>query len=94
MKNQVYSWRLDSELKTALEEAARNNKTTISGLLEVIVTEWLRDQHSDESDTDFQERLRNSAAQCFGTLNGGVPDRSENVRNTVQDRLKRKRRAG
>ena len=94
MKNQVYSWRLDSELKAELEEAARSNKTTISGLLEVIVSEWLRDQHTDESDSDFQERLHNSAVQCFGAFNGGVPGRSENVRNAVKDRLKQKRRAG
>ena len=94
MKNQVYSWRLDAELKAELEEAARCNKTTISGLLEVIVNEWLQDQRTKESDSDLQERLHSSAAQCFGTFNGGVPGRSENVRDTVQDRLKRKRRAG
>ena len=94
MKDQVYSWRLNSELKAELEEAARNNKTTISSLLEVIVYEWLRDQHTDESDSDFQERLHSSAAQCFGAFNGGVSGRSENARNAIQDRLKRKRRAG
>ena len=94
MKNQVYSWRLDSELKAELEEAARSNQTTISGLLDIIVSEWLRDQHTDDSDSDFQERLHNSAVQCFGAFNGGVSDRSRSVRNAVQDRLKRKRRAG
>lgn len=94
MKNQVYSWRLDSELKAELEEAARSNKTTIAGLLEVIVSEWLREQHTNESDSGFQERLHNSAVQCFGAFNGGVPGRSENVRKAVQDRLKQKRRAG
>ena len=94
MKNQVYSWRLDSELKAELEEAARSNQTTISGLLDIIVSEWLRDQHTDDSDSDFQERLHNSAVQCFGAFNGGVSGRSRSVRNAVQDRLKRKRRAG
>lgn len=93
MKNQVYSWRLDAELKAALEEAARSSNTTISGLLEVIVTEWLRDQHTDESDSDFQGRLHKSAMQCFGAINGGVPSRSANAREAVRDRMKR-RRAG
>ena len=91
MKNQVYSWRLDADLKSALEEAARSSNTTVSGLLEVIVTEWLRDQHADEADSAFQDRLHESALQCFGTINGGVPGRSENTRRTIRDRLTRKR---
>jgi len=41
-KTEVYSWRLDPELKERLGAAARDEKTSIGGLLDRIAREWLQ----------------------------------------------------
>lgn len=40
-KTQVYSWRLDADLKRRLEEAAREEGISIAVLLERISCNWL-----------------------------------------------------
>ncbi len=40
-KTEVYSWRLSTELKTQLEAAARDEKTSVGAILERVVREWL-----------------------------------------------------
>lgn len=93
MKDQVYSWRIDGSLKSALEEAARNSNTTLAGLLEGIATEWLENQPSAASDAQIQAELKQSARKCFGTLSGSDYPTSEKTREAIRNRLKR-RQAG
>jgi hypothetical protein len=88
MESEVYSWRLSPALKSALEETARQERATVSVLLERIVAEWLtthrlaRNQEEEE-----QQRLHAAAVQTFGTLRGANPNRSMQVRETVRTRL-------
>jgi hypothetical protein len=91
MKTQVYSWRLDNKLKSALEEAARNNDVTISGLLEDIVTEWLQSQPTSDDDAEVQRLLHLAASECAGKVKGGDSGRSQNVQKLVREKLKHKR---
>ena len=55
-KTQVYSWRLDDGLKSALEQAARDSDTSVASLLEEIVTSWLAEREDAEDDAERQER--------------------------------------
>ncbi len=64
-KTEVYSWRLSEELKGELEEAAKQEQQSVSGLLERIVDEWLhtfrvaRNGNEEEhSHCPEQERIR------------------------------------
>ena len=49
-KTEVYSWRLDPDLKQRLAAAARDEKTSIGGLLDRIAREWLGGHRPDEND--------------------------------------------
>lgn len=93
-KTEVYSWRVSPDTKGDLEEVARREKLSVSGLLERIVQEWLEDYGSKfADDEDQQERLHKAASRTFGKIRGGDPHRSERVRQTLRSRLAR-RRAG
>ena len=88
MKSEVYSWRLSPALKSALEETARQERATVSVLLERIVSEWLTAHRLESNrEEDEQQRLHAAAAQTFGTLRGANPNRSLQVRETVRARL-------
>jgi hypothetical protein len=41
-KSEVYSWRLDPDLKRRLEGAAHAEKTSLSELLGLMARDWLR----------------------------------------------------
>ncbi len=93
-KSEVYSWRLSSDLKEALEEAARRERQSVSKLLERIVRVWLKQSRRIGSrDAEEQVRLHKAAARTLGSIRGGNPNRSERVREDLQFRL-RQRRAG
>ena len=49
-KTEVYSWRLDPDLKQRLEDAARAEKTSVGSLLDRIARDWLGKQQIDEDD--------------------------------------------
>lgn len=93
-KSEVYSWRVAPETKAALEYVARRERSSIGRVLQRVVHEWLvaggRDTESDEAD---QARLHAAAARTFGTIRGGNPHRSEQVRALIRRRLVQ-RRAG
>ena len=72
---EVYSWRLATELKAALEQEARRERATVGGLLERIALEWL------------SARRHVDAAKTVGTIAGGDPGRSTGVRAAVRHRL-------
>ena len=89
-KSEVYSWRLSTATKTALEDEARREGTTVSGLLERMTREWMaRRRLTADDDAAEQVRLHERARQAIGTINGGLPP-STSVREVVRARLKRR----
>jgi len=101
-KSEVYSWRIDPDLKDVLERAARAENGSVAQLLERIVSEWLEGdaasgddeevQRSLQSgdDEEVQRSLHKTANACFGTLRGGDPDLAERAgeraRAKIQER--------
>jgi len=90
MKTEVYSWRVSRELKTGLERAARRRKLSLSAVLDLAAVEWLKKTEPDSGSDEVQHRLHTSSAKVFGSISGGNPSRSENVRQTVRERLRRR----
>ncbi len=90
-KNEVYSWRVAPEVKSGLEAAARVRKTSMARLLDQIASEWLDREDETTGDAEIQTRLHEAAAQTFGTIRGGDPLRSQQVRQRVRQRLQRDR---
>ena len=88
-KTEVYSWRLEPQIKMALETEARLQGRTLAEVLDSIAKQWLemRKQRNGDDEAE-QARLHAAAAKCFGTISGGDPHRSEKVREIVRMRLK------
>lgn len=88
-KTEVYSWRMNPEIKMGLEEEAREHGLTLAEFLDDtalrIIEEGRRRRNGDEAE---QKRLHAAAAKCFGTIAGGDPHRSEKVSETIRKRLK------
>ncbi len=89
MKSEVYSWRVSTDLKTGLEREARRRKISVSAALDLAARDWLERGAEIEGDED-QARLRKAASKCFGVLASGNAHRSENVRQAVAQRLRRR----
>ncbi len=91
MKTEVYSWRLSPRLKNELAEAARAEKKSVAELLEQIAEDWLeRFRAPDESEEEEQKRLHEAAMRCAGTIHGDDPNRAENARSLVRERIARR----
>jgi hypothetical protein len=90
MKTEVYSWRVSAELKTGLEREARRRKISLACALDLAAEEWLKNNGADKDDDREQKRLHEAASKFFGTITGGDPHRSENVRQLVRERLRRR----
>src|SRR5262245_3591556 len=86
-KSEVYSWRLDPDLKQRLGAAARDEKTSIGGLLERIAREWLGRHRPDEDDEAMQRRIRAEAEKWIGSINSGDPFGSERVKERVRAKI-------
>jgi len=91
-KTEVYSWRLDRDLKQRLESAARDEKTSIGGLLDRIAREWLGKHWGDKDDEALQNRLRAELMKVAGTIRSGDPYGSERVKERVRAKLVAKHR--
>jgi hypothetical protein len=89
-KTEVYSWRLDADLKRRLEEAARAEKTSVGGLLERMARHWLGRGRPDEDDEALQRRLHAEAEKWIGSISSGDPDGSEQVKERVREYVKQK----
>lgn len=89
--NEVYSWRLDTALKEALERAARADNTSVADLLRMIAADWLASNSASGEDAESQLRLRNQALCCAGTIRGGDPDRAEQASSRVRAALESRR---
>jgi len=91
MRTEVYSWRLSRELKTDVERAARLRKEPVSSILEMAVRDWLQKSAAENGeDAEEQRRLHAAAEACFGTMSSGKRIGSENVREAVRERLKKR----
>jgi hypothetical protein len=89
-KTEVYSWRLDPDLKQRLESAARDEKTSIGGLLDRIAREWLGRHRPDEDDEEEQLRLHSEARKWIGSISSGDPYGSEQVKERVRKYVEQK----
>jgi hypothetical protein len=89
MKTEVYSWRVSRELKSGLEREARRRKLSLSAVLDLAAIEWLNRTEPESGSDAEQHRLHASAAKAFGSIAGGDPSRSVNVRKAVRERLRR-----
>ena len=88
--NELYSWRLDTALKEALERAARADNTSVANLLRTIVTDWLS-SNAAPADAESQLRMRKQALSVAGTIHGGDPDRAEQASSRVRAALEARR---
>ena len=90
MKSEVYSWRVSTELKTALEGEARRRKVPLSAVLDLATRDWLGKNGSDAGSDEQQLRLHKAAAKYFGAMESGIANRAENARRSVRARLRRR----
>jgi hypothetical protein len=90
-KDEVYSWRLTLDVKTALEEQARRRGVSVATLLEEITGEWLRSAAEGTDAEAEQRRLRAAAEPFVGAIRGRDPDRAAEARQRVRERLRRGR---
>lgn len=90
-KTDVYSWRLSRASKTALEEAARAEGTSVGALLERVSDEWIRARRARAQDDEGEQaRLRAAALRFVGALKGRDPDRSRLARTRLRSALRRR----
>jgi hypothetical protein len=82
MKTEVYRWRVSTDLKTRLEREACRRNMFLADVLDLAAREWLAKGE--------QIRLQNAVFTCFGAFEGGDPHRSENVRQGVSERLRKR----
>ena len=91
-KTDIYSWRLSRARKSALEDAARSERTSVANLLDRVTDEWIRARRAGAGNDDGEQgRLRRSALRFVGSVRGGDPDRSQQVRARVRAKLSRGR---
>lgn len=92
-KTDVYSWRLDADLKRRLEEAAREEGASLSGLLDRITRDWLGAKRPEEGESARQKRLQIQAERTIGTLDLGEGPYSRTlIRERVRSRVQERRR--
>jgi hypothetical protein len=83
-RSEVYSWRLEPDLKRRLQAAAREEGTSVGSLLDRIARDWLREQPSRE---EQQRRLHAEALKVIGTISSGNRYGSERVKDVVRQRI-------
>jgi hypothetical protein len=88
-KSEVYSWRISSDTKTAIETEARRENTTVAALLERITKEWIEGKRGSGGDAE-QERLHAKVRRTLGTISGKDPARAQRARLGVRKRIKRR----
>jgi len=90
-KSEVYSWRLSRETKAILEDEARQQHTSLAGVLDRIVQEWRRRREGPGDDSAEQARLHAAAAKSFGRIAGRHPYSAARTREVIRQRLRRPR---
>jgi len=87
-KTEVYSWRLSSARRAALQAEARAAGRTIGEVLDHLTDDWLMARRVNNDPE--QRRLHAAAAKAIGSISGGDPHRSENVEQEMYRLLKRR----
>ena len=90
MKTEVYSWRVSSDVKTSLEQAARRRKISMSAVLDAAARAWLENNATDNDAEEEQRRLHMAASKWLGALASGNAQRSETASRAVRERLLRR----
>ena len=90
MGTEVYSWRVSTELKSDLEREATLRKTSVAGVLNLAVREWLKKSASSVDEDAQQLALHESASKCLGTVAGRDPQRAANASRLVREQLRRR----
>jgi hypothetical protein len=86
MKTEVYTWRLSADRKTALEEEARREGTSLSMLLDRVTADWLAQRRNGHSDEDGEQaEIRNRARAAIGSIQGDNSTRSERTSELVRE---------
>jgi hypothetical protein len=86
MKTDVYSWRVTSSKKMALESRARREGTSLAQLLDRITQEWM-EARNNEIDPAEQRRLQVAVRKTLGVISGKTPGRAEQSRAAIRKRL-------
>jgi hypothetical protein len=89
-KNRLFSWRVHEHTMESLATKARGRKTSVAGLLDEIVQDWLGREQSARGDAGREETVRAAAMTCFGTIRGGNPKRSKQARELIREKLHRR----
>jgi predicted DNA-binding ribbon-helix-helix protein len=87
-KSEVYSWRVEPEIKRSLEDEARRRQLTLAQMLDQIAKDWLARRSASD---DGAEQIRTAARRWVGSIAGGGEPRSTRVRELVRRRLENKR---
>lgn len=91
-RTEVYSWRVAGDLKAVLEDAAREERTSVGALLDRMARQWLADRAAAVGESEAgQQRIRLAAERFVGSLAGGNPRRAEGARREVRERLAKRR---
>ena len=88
-KNEVYSWRLDADMKTELDRQARMQGMTLANVLNMLAQRWLDEQKKQNAENEAeQKRLHDLVARFAGCISGGDPHASRNVSEIVRKRVR------
>jgi hypothetical protein len=90
-KTEVYSWRLSVEIKSALEETARQKQSSVAELLDQIIGDWLARRQALEANGAAQQRLHDEVLKTIGTIRGDNPDRAVNAKVLLRAKLAQRR---
>jgi hypothetical protein len=90
MKTEVYSWRVSTSLKSALEREARRLEVSLSAVLDQAASEWLNNNGPPVGSDEAQQRLHREASKCLGAFASGDAHRSENARREIGRRLRQR----
>ena len=90
MKTEVYSWRVSTDLKTALEREARRLKMSLAAVLDRAASDWLNNNGLQNGSDEAQQRLHREASKYLGAFAGGDQRRSEHARREIRGRLRQR----
>ena len=89
-KTEVYSWRVEPDLKADLEAEARRREISVARLLDRIVKSWLEQERVAEDDEAVQARLRAKAMRSAGKLEGGDPLLATQASARIKEKLRKR----
>ena len=92
MKTEVYSWRLDADLKEELEAEARRRKKSVGALLDQYAREGIHKAHKRRFDESEEARIRARVEKAIGSVSLGLgPYTNERVHEAFAEAWAEKR---